>query len=135
MNQTSRSPEYGRNRRTVSLARIKIAHFTETVRRRDQNRAAMVYAVILDAARRARAGLPLPPAGSEPSGGSSRAKLEWSQPADEMVRITRLLEDSGSSIRDVVGAFVEVYTATDGDLLAAMEGYGVTRAEPTAYVA
>ena len=119
MSSSTDTPSYGQDRRKVTLVGGKVREFRANTQSRGHVGATLIYMAIRDAALRARAGLPLPPARSEPRGRDARLPVVWTQPQWEFVECTRAIEDAGSTVRDVVGAFVQAYNEHDGDHLAA----------------
>lgn len=110
-------------RRTVTLRRDRAERFRATCKERGHVGSTLIYAALGVAVVRARQGLPLPRAGSEPSAGADRQGLLWTQSKPEYVEWEAELDRAGSSVKDVIGAFAERYSDTAGDFVAALEGW------------
>lgn len=111
-------------RAEVRLPAEMLDEFGAVATRRGHVLATLAHGWVIDAARIAQEGGQagdhpgLPPARSGGLGPERTGKpLRWKQSAEESEECVRVIKGAGSSVREVVGAAIRAYVASDGDLL------------------
>lgn len=103
------------SRRTVRLPRDKALAFRAKCRERGHVGANLCYGWLMGSVALAQLGVKLPAKGSQPSSGTERGSILWSQSESEYAKCSDDIARANSTIRDTLGWWVDLYLALDGD--------------------